>query len=497
MTIPATQETPPSPQIILSGEQPETACEATSDLSIDVQVPESQQLALVRNLSDLCVSVITQTEKTLSPETKYFSPQKEPLLTQYTSKQSGSSSRIIISTSTQESSTSQSERNHSQSQSMLQRTIPSPKTSSTSSMQGRLCTTSQQTVPLRGTPLTVSLPCPHLTQTNQATSRSTVLTLNVPVKIFSKESPLASVKNRSAMLTKDSSHLSSSREKLSPFRAPLSPMALFETAAHKETVIRERLSHDQESHSKDVDQERNHNQDHSDQQEEKEDLSNETDVSPCTRKQQKQNFHPESLPQEVCEFALSQSQLSQLLRMRINHLDILRICAEIMKLMLNSREQNLLERRSAREHFMQEAKTIANSFSKQAQITKWLGIATATLGIFGAISPIIGEVGGEGLLNIIRRATGGWQQSSSKVFFEGMGKVCASLSELAKVSSTIYDLRANATRTIAESYKEIFRLEHDEMVRSIEELKDHWRNMDSFLLQILQTQHDAARSLYQ
>ncbi|CRH72676.1 conserved hypothetical serine-rich protein [Chlamydia trachomatis] len=75
--------------------------------------------------------------------------------------------------------------------------------------------------------------------------------------------------------------------------------------------------------------------------------------------------------------------------------------------------------------------------------------------------------------------------------------MCSSLSELAKVSSTVYDLRANAVRTIAESYKELFRLEHDEMLRSIEELKDHWRNMDSFLLQILQTQHDAVRSLYQ
>ena len=78
-----------------------------------------------------------------------------------------------------------------------------------------------------------------------------------------------------------------------------------------------------------------------------------------------------------------------------------------------------------------------------------------------------------------------------------MGKICTSLSELAKVSSTVYDLRANAVRTIAESYKELFRLEHDEMLRSIEELKDHWRNMDNFLLQILQTQHDAVRSLYQ
>ena len=123
-------------------------------------------------------------------------------------------------------------------------------------------------------------------------------------------------------------------------------MALFETKALTEASIKEGRSQDQDDQPQEGDRERNRDHDHSDQHEEKETFAVTLDVP--TKKQRNHTPYPEYLPQEVREFALSEAQLSQLLRIRLNHLDILRICAEIMKLMLNSREQDLLERRTTR-----------------------------------------------------------------------------------------------------------------------------------------------------
>lgn len=380
----------------------------------------------------------------------------------------------------------------------LSQTTFSHETIPDSPIQGRVHIASQQTTSLQSTLLNITLPNLRHIQTYPTTSQKEDSASTLSITVFNKGNHTTSSKKASASPLTSSSELSPlPRKESSSSRTLLSPMALFETATHQGIFIREGHTQDGEDPLQEGDHDHNHDQDHSDQEQENEELSIVIKSLSKAKKHQDLPFCPEFLPKEIQKFALSEAQLSQLLHIRLNYLDILRICAEIMKLMLNSREQDLLERRSTREHFMREAKNIADSFAKQSQITKWLGITTATLGIFGAISPIMGEVGGEGLLNIIRKATGSWQQASSKTFFEGMGKVCSSLSELAKVSSTVYDLRSNAVRTIAESYKEIFRLEHDEMLRSIEELKDHWRNMDSFLLQILQTQHDAVRSLYQ
>lgn len=493
MTITVPQETLPSLQTIATGEQVETSCEEASALSNEIQLLEPGQAAILRSLSDLCLSVIEQTEKTL-PHSKHSPSFRESCPLKYLSQQTSDSSRTQESaTAEQQSLTPTPTPQKTPTQTLHNK--PSTPISHKSFVQGRVQTSPQHSTPLRSIPVIISLPNTQQALTDREPIQNSNCNPTLSVTIFNKENSSSSKKDSAASREQSSSHSSSLQKNLSsPRAALLSPMALFETTAQKETLAREGLLHEREDLSQEGD--RDHHQSDQ-QQEEKEDLAISASFLSHSKKRREHHFDPEYLPEEIREFALSEAQLSQLLHIRLNHLDILRICAEIMKLMLNSREQDLLERRSTRTHFMQEAKKIADSFAKQARITKWLGIATATLGIFGGISPIIGELGGEGLLNVIRKATGGWQQASSKTFFEGMGKVCSSLSELAKVSSTVYDLRANAVRTIAESYKELFRLEHDEMLRSIEELKDHWRNMDSFLLQILQTQHDAVRSLYQ
>lgn len=207
--------------------------------------------------------------------------------------------------------------------------------------------------------------------------------------------------------------------------------------------------------------------------------------------------HSPLVPDPIIAFASSTAQLNSSMRSHVSYLDVLRICAEIMKLMLKSREQDQTTRREAREALLAQAKELVDSYNTQAKISHWLGITTAALGIMGAVSPIVGEVLGDPIIEFIQRTTGLFKNATARTLFKSFDKLCSALSQLSETSSKIYELKETASRTGTESYKEISRLYQDDITRSIEETKDHWRSMDNFLLQILQTEHDSARSIYQ
>lgn len=116
---------------------------------------------------------------------------------------------------------------------------------------------------------------------------------------------------------------------------------------------------------------------------------------------------------------------------------------------------------------------------------------------FWCLLPLIGECAGEGIIGILRNVSTKFNDTQSKTFFEGFGKTLTSLSQLMDTSSKIYELKSTADRTLHEQYKDLLRMETEEQTRTIEEIKENWRNMENFLLQLLQTEHEATRSIYQ
>lgn len=319
----------------------------------------------------------------------------------------------------------------------------------------------------------------------------------IAIPLFSKAILRLQPQPKTQISTKsENSHLEEPTTSIKT-KEPLSPMTLFshiqETKYSSSIQYKQSKKDSEQEHQQQQQQQGQHDQQH--QQHKKFRI---TDISDKTISYTTSTdvYFPHGLPEEIVTFALSEAQLSSIVHMRVSHYDILKICAEIMKLMLNSKELDVFEKRQTKKAFLEEAKRLEDSFSRQAQISRWIGMSTAVLGIIGASSPLFGEIAGDQILNFVQKHAGIWKNATSHTFFKSAGKVFTSLSQLSETASKIYELQESSHRTAAENYKELMRLGYDEAIRTIEETKDHWKNMDNLLLQILHTQHESTCSLY-
>lgn len=450
----------------------ETASEGDGAIEQTLSVPEEGQLAIIRSMSESCLSLLSQTAQQALPKSPTLPAEK------YLYKFGSLHKPISLPTLTSHSS----ETAKFQSPQHQQASLSSPSQPS----QGQEATGENtfhlihSQPPQQGLMKQATLKFEVPKQGN-GQQRMQSLPTTLTVKTYSKGSPHTSQKSASQQET-------ASAKEFSPL---LTPMALFshtKPEGHNSSLERK---------DKEGQQEKKEDRQREERDQEEENKREQTSVQQV-RSVGRKEIHQESppLPPDLVHFALSESQLGTLFHMRVSHIDILRICAEIMKLMLHSREQDAWERRQTRMLFMAEAEKVEASYLRQANTTKWLGILTASLGIFGALSPVVGEICGGHILDLLQKQMGFWKDASAKTFFKGIGKVCSSLAQFSEAASKVHELQESAFRTIAENYKEVFRIEHDELQRSVEELKEHWRNMDSLLMQILQSEHDTVRNLY-
>ncbi|AFS24416.1 hypothetical protein [Chlamydia psittaci] len=468
-----------------------SATEASSTTDAEVSVPDCCQMAILRSMSDACLSLLNQLGSVFSQ----FSPQNKPAPSETLMAKNGMlmKSSSLPNLSSQESldTFSSTERNPSLQQASLYSSFSSAKEEKTQSSSVFFSCPAPKDVGLIAKTTILLLNLPESKEDGGIRDKSSLNLCSTKVKVhtYDKEIIKAHSSKNSTKTSEESAKSSPSLPK--PSMSSLSPLALFSHVQKEITETRLDTKSQEKEESKGEQGQQEHQEQHHHKQKKDfaiEELSNQISLH---------YTQSHSLPNEIIEFSLTEAQLSSLMHMRVSNLDILRICAEIMKLMLNSREQDNLSRLEARKHLLEKAKELIESYESQAKISQWLGIATATLGIIGAAAPIIGEISGKQILGFIQRHTGLWKRATAHTFFKGAGKICSSLSQLTETSSKIYELKETASRTFAENYKEIFRMEYDEITRSIEEVKDHWKNMDNFLLQILQTEHDAVRSLYQ
>ncbi|QXE26902.1 hypothetical protein [Chlamydia buteonis] len=471
----------------------ESATEASSTTDAEVSVPDCCQMAILRSMSDACLSLLNQSGSVFSQ----FSPQNKPAPLETLMAKNGvlMKSSSLPNLSSQESldTFSSTERNPSLQQASLYSSFTSAKEEKTQSSSVFFSCPAPKDASLIAKTTILLLNLPESKEDGGIRDKSSLNLCSTKVKVhtYDKETIKSHSSKNSTKTSEESAKSSPSLPK--PSTSSLSPLALF---SHVQKEITEtRL--DTKSQEKEESQGEKGQQEHQEQEQHHHKQKKDFAIEELPNQMSLHYTQSCSLPNEIVEFALTEAQLSSLMHMRVSNLDILRICAEIMKLMLNSREQENLARLEARKHLLEKAKELIESYESQAKISQWLGIATATLGIIGAAAPIIGEISGKQILGLIQRHTGLWKKATAHTFFKGAGKICSSLSQLTETSSKIYELKETASRTFSENYKEIFRMEHDEITRSIEEVKDHWKNMDNFLLQILQTEHDAVRSLYQ
>ena len=477
----------------------ETLSEGNDTAASEVTLLEGSEYPIIRALSDTCVALLSQTGNMLSQySTSPKSPNsmKEQLLAKH---ELSMKSLSLPNLSSQQSSQLNS--------SSYKQTFFSPSPFLSGKQQKEKAPTSHQTFPYKLCPtpqeecaeqtLSIPLQIPQPEEENTTRAHAQMILKQIPVKTYSKSTiQKHSAKGKETQTSaKLESHQATSTKQLSSTLSPMSLYSHLQKELQETTTKTSRESEEskedrgQQERSKDQEQQRHHHQD-----------QEYAEIKKVSQTEHITNFEAPleyALPEPLIEFALSEAQLSSIFRMRVSNLDVLRICIEIMKLMLNSREEESLARREERKQLLEKAQDLVNSYTRQMKTLQWLGVATAVLGIVGAASPLVGEIAGDKILGFIQNSTNFWKNVTSKTFFKTMGKIFTSLSQVTETASKCYELKESAVRTLSEHLKEIHRMENDDLTRAIEEIKDNWKSMDNFLLHILQTDHDVVRSLYQ
>lgn len=478
MTIATPPITSATEDIVTTSTTAETSEAASSE--IQISLPTTQQQAILRSICDNAYSIIQEIGSTLPKPLENNSMLKLPLSPQRAKR---SASMPLLSNSPQASKSGLTKAHSMETFTPRAQAQASQSSSSTTraSISWYPSPLAKQTCDKH---LFLSLPqlSPHETIAQSSPVRFKRLSMPIfkPSTIRHLNSE---TRTRSNSVFVDSPLFAQEQETI------VSPLSLF---SHLQQQTSNTLLQSKQTY-KGSHQDKQQQQQEQQQQQQQQELE---EIFEASFKQTLPAKMSQSLPKEMIEFSLSESHLSSLFHMRVSHYDVLRMCAEIMKLMLRSRSLEQHEKSQTRRLFIEEAQKLERSYARQADISRWLGISTAVLGIVGAASPICGEIAGDQIINFVQKNMNVWQKATSAPLFKNIGQVFSSLSHLSETASKIYELQESSHRATAESYKDLMRLEHDEVIRMIEETKDHWKNMENLLLQILQTHHDSIRSLY-
>lgn len=197
------------------------------------------------------------------------------------------------------------------------------------------------------------------------------------------------------------------------------------------------------------------------------------------------------------KYSLQTSILSQIFNLRISNLDVLLLFIEVMKLSLKSRQQQHLFRSQERILQLSHMKEIVGSFKEQANSLLFSGLASGLLAVVSGVAPIFGHIKGEWALGHLSKLFSSLKDMESEKFFENVSKITLATSEMAKATGQIQTAFNESHRTHDDHFREMYKIDADDRVRSIEEIKDNWRALENFLYQCLQMQHDTIKQLYQ
>ncbi|MCC5832831.1 MAG: hypothetical protein JJU12_07310 [Chlamydiales bacterium] len=202
-------------------------------------------------------------------------------------------------------------------------------------------------------------------------------------------------------------------------------------------------------------------------------------------------------PEEVLAYAADESRLlTELLNMRVNHFDVLVLFIEVMKISLKGREQERKSRMQERELQLQHIQNMVDNFKQQGKWMLFSNLGAGVLAIASGLSPIVGHMKGDWIRDKLGGIFSSLQEMEKDKFFEGVTKMTFAMSEMYKSTGQIQNTFAESGRTYDQHMAEIRKTDWEEETRTMDELKEMWKNMESFLHQSLQMHHDAIRQLY-
>ncbi|MBF5050424.1 hypothetical protein CLAVI_000026 [Candidatus Clavichlamydia salmonicola] len=196
-------------------------------------------------------------------------------------------------------------------------------------------------------------------------------------------------------------------------------------------------------------------------------------------------------------FGLEASILSQIIKLRTSHFDVLLLFLEVLKISLKNRHQERLCRIQERLLQVEHMQAVVKSFKGQGKSLLMAGVSAGVMAIFSGVSPIIGQIKGDWIVGQIGRLFSRMKDVDSAAFFDQVSKVTLSMSEMSKATGQIQTAFAESHRAFDQHMQELYKIEADERTRNIEEIKENWRGLENFIYQSLQMYHDTSRQSYQ
>lgn len=224
-----------------------------------------------------------------------------------------------------------------------------------------------------------------------------------------------------------------------------------------------------------------------------------------------ENF--EDLPEQVKEYLREESplsgELSQILsqiegrpvQLKVSHLDILWLCLKLYQLLQKDRDQEKVVRLEERAN--QKRHTLATSANYHDQ-GNWL-CGTAVVGgllkLVAGAAPILGQMKGDKILGFFRDKLG---FDSLRGYEDGIGRdgVFKSFSKtvhaLAETQDNVGRIRTTfdeGERVLSNHGAQLAKDDTDECSRSLDQLRDHMRGIESYLTQLIQNVNDTSRKI--
>lgn len=199
---------------------------------------------------------------------------------------------------------------------------------------------------------------------------------------------------------------------------------------------------------------------------------------------------------EFDQYAMEESILSEIFKMRVSHFDVLVLFIEILKLEIRSREQERISRMQERELQILHMQKVVDNYKQQGRFLLFANLGAGLMAIGSGACPIIGHVGGTWILGKLTSVFSGLRGMDKDQLFKSLTKVLFHMSEMYKSTGQIQQTFAESSRTLDQHLSDLHRTDHEENTRTMEEIKDFWKNIENFLFETLRMVHEAIRQLY-
>jgi len=204
----------------------------------------------------------------------------------------------------------------------------------------------------------------------------------------------------------------------------------------------------------------------------------------------------ETFSRDFASYAVEESILSEIFKMRVSQFDVLILFIEILKLDIRSREQEKLARKQERELQLLHMQNVVDNYKSQGKWLMFSSLGSGILGIVSGFCPIIGHMKGPWILQKLQSVFSSLDGMDSGKFFKSLTKITSVMSDMQKSTGQIYQTFSEGNRTFDQHMSDLYRADWDETTRSIDEIRDNWKGIENFLYQALQMYHDSIRQLY-